>query len=197
MYHAITRDIILNELVRRADVKRRTMGEFIRDEFRGKHPECDIFCGEDVKDRRLADLSYVAPWNFAAKSLLPQWAWLEALCGDERVPSAKELFLAGKSVYDCSLRLARKSGFRSEEEDLRARKFLFSEVMLKQRIFRENLLAPEVLNSRRFLKAQIPSVNVTASARGLALLGAYMANRREHLSNTVKYAHNVHTTTSK
>ena len=32
VYHAVTRDIIVNEIVLRTDPQRRTLGEFIRDE---------------------------------------------------------------------------------------------------------------------------------------------------------------------
>ncbi len=95
VYHAITRDLILNELVRRTDSKGRTVGEFIREEIRDKHVGCDVFCGEDVKER-VARMTYVPPWTFALKLFLPRWQWLDAIVGDEAQPSALDIYRSGR-----------------------------------------------------------------------------------------------------
>jgi len=53
-YHAVTRDLITNELFRRVESKRRTMGEYLREEM----PELDgVFAGIQTQDmHRVSDL---------------------------------------------------------------------------------------------------------------------------------------------
>ena len=54
-YHAVTRDWVSNEIFRRVDPKKRTMGEFLREEM----PQYNIHCA--VKDETVFDYKFHGP----------------------------------------------------------------------------------------------------------------------------------------
>jgi hypothetical protein len=47
-YHGVTKDFIVNEIFRRVDPKKRTLGEFLKEEIHERH-ELDIHCGYQGK----------------------------------------------------------------------------------------------------------------------------------------------------
>lgn len=156
-YHTITRGWIINEIVRRADPKGRTVGEFVRDEIAGKVGIQDELCfGLPEKlHRKVTPLcKRTNSWTFR-HLLLPR-----PLGGGKIVGTSAPMRL-GTAIVWPFLNLSWKLGFGSSigvvpSKDTRPGRGLSKAI--------------KFFNSGNVRKAEIPSANLHASARALALV---------------------------
>ena len=170
-YHVMTMGLICNEIMRRVDPKKRTMMEFVRDEL-SKEFDIHVGCPERDSDR-IADLSFHQPSTFLKKTLaLSFGGWR-----NNAVPSIFEMSKLGIDLFMGTTMLKRKSGRpmftgMSYYKDA----ILRPTGLLKDRDGKTRPIF-ELLNTKSFYKLDLPSANVTATARSLAKLAAFMANR--------------------
>ncbi len=146
-YHAVTRGWIVNEVFRRVDPERRTIGEFLREDISGPLG-ADAVIG--VKEGELNRIAGISPLGF----------------GFQLRESLKPRFL-GRKVIDNIFQLAGKL-FRIILV-MRNRTTAGAPPPFKGM---ENI---EVFNDSAIAMGETPSVNAHCSARGLAQIAALMA----------------------
>lgn len=158
-YHAVTRGWIANEIFRRIEPGRRTMGEFLREQI-SEPLGIDVYF--DISADEARRLSRVQPRGLMSQLL------------DSFVPGsqARKIGLTPFELLKRARRvLAAVSGDR--------RPVL---AVPLQGIDTEGL---RVFDSPEYLQAQIPSAGAKCSARGLAKLAAAMANGGQIQGQTV------------
>ncbi len=146
-YHALTRGWIVNELYRRVDPSRRTIGEFLRDEVSGPL-DADVVIG--VSEAERSRIFPVQPLGFGyqlLQSLLPR------SMGRRVVHNAMQI--AGRLLRVLPLMFNRKDGPPPP--------------------FTAGSTPFDYFNNPDFAKGETPSANANCSARGLAKIAAMMA----------------------
>lgn len=150
-YHSVTRGIILNEIVRRADPQGRTIGEIIREDINVDGVRVGLTDEELslVAHEQTPSLKYVL-----GQSILPGWA-------------GRRIDLNFFDLARLNQRVKRKRA----EQGVRP---LFMENMPRD----HNGLS-DFFDSKPIKMAEMPSANAQCSARGLAKLAAMMAHKGE------------------
>jgi len=152
-YHALTRGMVVNEIVRRIDPQGRTMGEIIREDANIE----GIYVG--LKDEEMKNIATVAPPStmFLYKdSLTPTWA-------------GKRLGFTAPQLYNLIQFISKAFKATGDKAD-------FCLEMLGKG---HDLVTPA--NLKDFQKSEVSSCFSNASARGLAKLASIMANKGESL----------------
>lgn len=147
-YHALTRGWIVNEVFRRVDPKRRTIGEFLREDIRGPF-EADVIIG--VRKEELNRIKPISPLGI----------------GFHLRESLKPRFL-GRRVKDNIFQLSGKlfkliPALRNGTTAGTPAPF----------VGMKNI---EAFNDEAIVMGETPSGNAHCSARGLAQIAALMAN---------------------
>lgn len=153
------------------------MGQFIRQEIK-ENLDIDIHLG--VKSTESCwDLSWLSTFRIALGSLAPVWSdWLFG--GARSVPGVGYFWELGKSFVGGFNTLIGRRGIRDSSD---VGKFLYN-MMKRQLIFREGF-GLTMLNSDEFRRAELPSFNIQASAKGMAKLAAFMANKGQFQGQTL------------
>ena len=143
-YHAMTRGLILNEIVRRVDPMERTIGEIIREDLKIPGIRCGL--NED-------ELTLIAHQRQPPLS----WTVFYSLFGDKVYLKLKELF----RLLIALVIILPKLAFGTNRP-----------------LFREKITgAYEFFSQKAMRTGELISANTHASARGLAQIGAALANR--------------------
>jgi len=146
-YHYVTRGFILNEVLRRVDPKGRTLGEFIREEFPS---ELDVCCGLEE-----TEIVKLAPQREAS----PYWSIAQSAFGTRTCMTGKEAVRLTTSLLPLASKMrSRTPWFEGQVLSTRGSNYLF---------FSQDIMR----------MCEIPSASLHATARGLAKLAAFMADR--------------------
>ena len=148
-YHATTRGLILNEIVRRVDPKGRTIGEICREDLELN----DLYCG--LSDKEFEKLTMLDANSFgwvAAQSLLP--------------------YFLGSCVHVSIFDLYRLTRFmQGIREKVGSQRPIIKNLPKDPKDHHTTYEHPETR------KGEIPSANFHGNARSLAKLASIMANR--------------------
>ena len=151
-YHFQTRGLILNEIVRRVDIKARTIGEILREDINID----GLFCGLPVKEIKRVSLLESKSMNWVIlNSILPYFM------GSKVDFNIFELYQR-KRILEESLK---KTGPQTPLIDSFSREPHLRHVPYEDEIIRQG---------------EIPSSNCYGNARGLAKLAATMLYNEEH-----------------
>ena len=159
-YHFVTRDIILNEIVIRADPKHRTIGEIVRDELAiplGISNQLTL--GNETIKHEDTDFPLVGNSSL----------WLLAQCFN--------IFNRKASLMSCVIALSMKYGYVFSSIG----RFMFGPNYGNPSVVHgdgedEFMYVVDLFNSRKIREAEIPSANGHASAYALAKVASIMAN---------------------
>ena len=150
-YHAITRGWIANEIFRRVDPKKRTIGEYLLEEVSGPL-KADVHIGL-TKDR----LNQTAPVKEIELGKVLKKSMSTSCCGSSYGYSLGDLMGLFNSL--------RKMMTGNEKEAFK-----------KYKDYNMSIIGP-LFNDETVRSAEIPSANGNCSARGLALVAAALANK--------------------
>lgn len=150
-YHAITRGWIANEIFRRVDPKKRTIGEYLLEEVSGPL-KADVHIGL-TKDR----LNQTAPVREVEMGKVLKKSLSTSCCGSSYGYSLGNLMGFFNSM--------RKMMTGNEKEAFK-----------KYKDYNMSMIGP-LFNDETVRSAEIPSANGNCSARGLALVAAALANK--------------------
>lgn len=155
IYHPL-RDFVTNEIFRRVEPQNRTMGEYFRDEF---SKDFDIHIGvttEEAKKRSimLRDLGFCKAWSDMQRPLEERFS---------TVPG-NELWSAMFLVNDCMSRYNKDC----KDKDKKLGTPFFDE-------YADSFT--KLANDDVIRQGECPAGFISASARGLAKMGAAMANK--------------------
>ena len=159
-YHFVTRDIILNEIVMRADPKHRTIGEIVRDEIAAPLGVSNqLTIGSETVKHEDNDFPLVGNNSL----------WLLAQCFN--------MINRRASLMSCVIALSMKFGFIFSTFG----RLIFGPDYGKPSVVHgdgedEFMYLTDLFNSKRIREAEIPSANGHASAFALAKLASVMAN---------------------
>ena len=160
-YHAVSRGWIINEIVRRVDDKKRTIGEILERDIniRGIH------CG--LNDR---DLKNTRCFGFIS----PLWVLIQVLLPErfgKRIEYGVWHLIKGAIAYGI-LSIKKDNIIRHLQNVRTVFRPLFSK---KRRKF--YLFDPFIYGSDSLIRGETPSVSCNGSARGMAKLASTVANR--------------------
>ena len=186
-YHFLTRDIILNEIVRRVDSKNRTIGEFIRDEIAGP--------------LTLSDQLTLGPETLEYEHKI--FPLVEA----RQIWIISQLFNVFKrkvSMISCVVALFMQNsvlGYQMARYIMGPNYGKPSVVLGHEDHESGHLHIADAFNARKMRAAEIPSANSHASAFALAKVASVMANNGEahgvRLMKTETYSHALSNPTDK
>ena len=159
MYHPITRDWITNEIFRRVDPKKRTMGQYLREEFCPEY-DLDIVCG--ANDEELAKIRDIRPMGYLENIKLlwkgPRNAPVTQRLGEMKKVLGK-LKAIGKDI----------DNIFPEPKNTKYHEVKFDCKNSLDFVFRYS-----VDNDAR--RGEYPSYNMHSNATSLARIAAFMAN---------------------
>jgi len=154
-YHAITRGLIINEIVRRLDTKGRTIGDIIKEDFNVK----GIYLGSSLEPN-----TNPVPQTFISKSfiikqcLTPEWMGKRiSMTFSDLVSLAKTFATRDKQLEEHPPVVEEMKGIAIGQDFV------------------------NIFNSPDFNSAEICSANCRGNARGMAKLASIMANKGQGL----------------
>ena len=141
-YHAVTRGLILNEILRRVDPKNRTFGEILREDV----GYAGLCCGLD-------ESALVRTAN--QREATPSWSILQTMFGNRTSIKGKDMVKMTLPIMSMVRKIRKRQPF-FQEQTTTAHPFMSKDAVRM---------------------CEIPSANVHANARTLAVIASALANR--------------------
>lgn len=174
-YHYFTRGYLANEICRRVDPARRTLGQILKDHFRPL--DVDAYVGVNpVKEQevwdRIMDLQIPSLWSVAGTMASHCWTVLKIIrmmvMGYPNLVLFKRMDEGTDTFWDyMPPGISSKSVIPSTVTDPET----------KKRFGVNPWTIDKYLNSEAFKRAEQPGCNGIASARGMAKLAAFLAHK--------------------
>jgi len=170
LYHAVTRGMYANELVRRVDPKHRTLGEFFRDEVAAPH-NLTFFLGINeeewpvTKIGKMTDFPILFFLRYVPQYFLPNW-------------KEARVWILGGDDHDVLQDFEARIGLGVVKKLLTGGHSLVVAMAKSMAGVIEGLNSVEDVNSRRFLSLELSSGNGLANAESMAKFGSLVLERK-------------------
>ena len=167
IYHAFTRGWIENEIVRRVDPEGRTIGEILREEISNPLGAMAFIGLKKDELKNVARVKHFSPWKVFKEN------YLSCLYPNSKEPKSQEVEEIEKESLGCMERF-KLAILMCKTISPPKDKFIVKKWCRPQTgtVFDGN-----IWNSEAFRLGESPSCNAHCTARGLALIGAAMANK--------------------